>query len=196
MKKLICTFSFLVMMLFSISAAFAAPAELTNVIDENYDLKSIKTMAVATPYYKPSAQSLYLNEKKRPNAPKIVTTDMIVQSAIDVANEDDIAINMISDKQINSAILNSTGVDITSLNKADAKKLYKDNIGKYADAYVMFTFSNDSFVSMTADIYDAKTNKWILSYRISVGGTENDTIQNYNMFMHKFYRMLTSENKK
>lgn len=196
MKKLICTFSFLVMMLFSISAAFAAPAELTNVIDENYDLKSIKTMAVATPYYKPSAQSLYLNEKKRPNAPKIVTTDMIVQSAIDVANEDDIAINMISDKQINNAILNSTGVDITSLNKADAKKLYKDNIGKYADAYVMFTFSNDSFVSMTADIYDAKTNKWILSYRISVGGTENDTIQNYNMFMHKFYRMLTSENKK
>lgn len=196
MKKLICTFSFLVMMLFSISAAFAAPAELTNVIDENYDLKSIKTMAVATPYYKPSAQSLYLNEKKRPNAPKIVTTDMIVQSAIDVANEDDIAINMISDKQINSAILNSTGIDITSLNKADAKKLYKDNIGKYADAYVMFTFSNDSFVSMTADIYDAKTNKWILSYRISVGGTENDTIQNYNMFMHKFYRMLTSENKK
>lgn len=196
MKKLICTFSFLVMMLFSISAVFAAPAELTNVIDENYDLKSIKTMAVATPYYKPSAQSLYLNEKKRPNAPKIVTTDMIVQSAIDVANEDDIAINMISDKQINNAILNSTGVDITSLNKADAKKLYKDNIGKYANAYVMFTFSNDSFVSMTADIYDAKTNKWILSYRISVGGTENDTIQNYNMFMHKFYRMLTSENKK
>lgn len=196
MKKFICTLSFLAMMLFGFTAAFAAPAELTNVIDENYDLKSIKTMAVATPYYKPSAQSLYLNEKKRPNAPKIVTTDMIVQSAIDVANEDDIAINMISDKQINSAILNSTGVDITSLNKADAKKLYKDNIGKYADAYVMFTFSNDSFVSMTADIYDAKTNKWILSYRISVGGTENDTIQNYNMFMHKFYRMLTSENKK
>ena len=196
MKIILCTLSFLTMMLFSITTAFAAPAELTNVIDENYDLKSIKTMAVATPYYKPSAQSVFLNEKKRPNAPKIVTTDMIVQSAIDVAKDDEIPIQLISDKQINSAILNSTGADIATLDKAEAKKLYKDNIGKYADAYVMFTFSNDSVVSMTADIYDAKTNKWILSYRISVRGMENDTIDNYNMFMHKFYRMLELESEK
>lgn len=140
--------------------------------------------------------SVYLNENNRPNAPKLVTTDMIVQAAVDVAKEDGTGINVLSDKQINSAILNSTGTDITTLDKVNAKKLYKDNIKNYADAYVVFTFSNDSFVSMTADIYNAKDNSWILSYRIVNGKAENDTIENYNMFMHKFYRMLTLTNEK
>ena len=121
---------------------------------------------------------------------------MIVQAAVDVAKEDGTGINVLSDKQINSAILNSTGTDITTLDKVNAKKLYKDNIKNYADAYVVFTFSNDSFVSMTADIYNAKDNSWILSYRIVNGKAENDTIENYNMFMHKFYRMLTLTNEK
>ena len=49
---------------------------------------------------------------------------------------------------------------------------------------------------MTADIYNAKDNSWILSYRIVNGKAENDTIENYNMFMHKFYRMLTLTNEK
>lgn len=196
MKKLICTLSFLTMIFFGIATAFAAPAELTNIIDENYDLKSIKTMAITTPYYKPSAQSIFLNEKNRPNAPQIVTTDMLVQSAIDVAKEDEISITLFSDKQINDAILKSTGTDITTLDKVTAKKLYRNIIKNYADAYVVFTFSNDSVVSMTADIYNAKDNSYILSYRIVNGGPENDTIDNYNMFMHKFYRMLTLESKK
>lgn len=195
MKKSIFIVSLLAMMLFSIATAFAA-TEKTTVIDENYDLKSIKTLAIATPYYKPSALSVYLNENNRPNAPKLVTTDMIVQAAVDVAKEDGTGINVLSDKQVNSAILNSTGTDITTLDKVNAKKLYKDNIKNYADAYVVFTFSNDSFVTMTADIYNAKDNSWILSYRIANGKAENDTIENYNMFMHKFYRMLTLTNEK
>ena len=195
MKKSLCIISLLAAMLFSMATAFAA-TETTTVIDENYDLKSIKTLAITTPYYKPSAQSVYLNEKNRPNAPKIVTTDMLVQAAVDVAKEDDTGLTVLSDKQINSAILNSTGIDITTLDKATAKKLYKDNIKNYADAYAVFTFSNDSYVVMTVDIYNAKDNSYILSYRIINGKQENDTIENYNMFMHKFYRMLTLESEK
>lgn len=195
MKKSLCIISLLAAMLFSMATAFAA-TETTTVIDENYDLKSIKTLAITTPYYKPSAQSVYLNEKNRPNAPKIVTTDMLVQAAVDVAKEDDTGLTVLSDKQINSAILNSTGIDITTLDKAAAKKLYKDNIKNYADAYAVFTFSNDSYVVMTVDIYNAKDNNYILSYRIINGKQENDTIENYNMFMHKFYRMLTLESEK
>ena len=65
MKKSIFIVSLLAMMLFSIATAFAA-TEKTTVIDENYDLKSIKTLAIATPYYKPSALSVYLNENNRP----------------------------------------------------------------------------------------------------------------------------------
>ena len=195
MKKSLCIISLLAAMLFSMATAFAA-TETTTVIDENYDLKSIKTLAITTPYYKPSAQSVYLNEKNRPNAPKIVTTDMLVQAAVDVAKEDDTGLTVLSDKQINSAILNSTGIDITTLDKATAKKLYKDNIKNYADAYAVFTFSNDSVVSMTVEIYNAKDNSYILSYRIVNGKQENDTIENYNMFMHKFYRMLTLESEK
>lgn len=48
---------------------------------------------------------------------------------------------------------------------------------------------------MTVDIYNAKDNSYILSYRIINGKQENDTIENYNMFMHKFYRMLTLESE-
>ncbi len=189
MRKYLFIFSLLAVMLFSLATASAANEKVT-VIDENYDLKSIKTLAIATPYYHPSALTLELNAKKRPNAPQILTGEMLVNAAVETAKQDNVPMTVLTDQQINSSILNDTGTDITKLDRATAKKLYKDNIKNYADAYVVFTFSNDSVVVMTADIYDAKTNAYLYSYRINSGGQSDDTLANYNMFMHKFFRTL------
>ena len=194
MRKYIFIFSLLAVMLCSIATAFAAKEKAT-IIDENYNLSSIKTMAIYTPYYQSSSLSVMLNEKQRPNAPKLVTKDMLVQSAIDVALEDKMPFNLISDTEINNDISNAIGADITTLNRFEAKKAYNSNIKAFADAYVVFTFSNDSVVSMTAEIYDSSSNKLVYSYQISNGGLENDTINNYNMFMHKFFRSLTLQNQ-
>lgn len=53
---------------------------------------------------------------------------MLVQAAVDVAKEDDTGLTVLSDKQINSAILNSTGIDITTLDKAAAKNCIKTTL--------------------------------------------------------------------
>lgn len=188
MRKYLFLFSLLAIMLFSISTAFAATEKAT-MMDENYQLSSIKTLAIATPHYNPSALNLE-RKAKLADAPELITPDMIVQTAMDVAKEDKVKLNLLTDKQINDSITQATGTDITTLDKRSAQKLYKDNIKNYADAYVVFTFANDSRVVMFADIYDAKDGHWIYSYQIIGGGVEDDNLKNYNMFMHKFFRTL------
>ena len=186
MRKYLFIFSLLAVMLFSISTAFAANEKAT-MIDENYNLNSIKTLAVATPHYEPSALSLE-RKAKLSNAPELITPDMLVQTLMNVAKEDKVKLNLLTDKQVNAAILKDTGTDIATLNRRDAQALYKANVKNYADAYVVFTFANDSRVVMFADIYDAKDGHWIYSYKIIGGGNEDDNLTNYNMFMHKFFR--------
>lgn len=194
MKKSITLLSFLVLMLFSISTAFAGVSEKVTIIDDSYNLQNIHKLAITSPYYTPSALSIELNEKKRPNAPQIVTKAMLIQSALDVAQADNVAYTVLSDRTIAPQLFpNNPSIDQAS---AEYKNVYKQQIKNYADAYVVFTFSNDSYVSMTADIYDAKDNHWIYSYRIVNGKADNDTIENYNMFMHKFYRTLNIEMEK
>ena len=75
MKKLITIFSLLAIMLFSISTAFAANEKIT-MMDEDYNLKNIHTLAIYTPSYKPSALSIE-RKAKLPNAPELITPDML-----------------------------------------------------------------------------------------------------------------------
>ena len=51
-------------------------------------------------------------------------------------------------------------------------------------------------VGVLADVYDAKDNHWICSYQIIGGDTEDDNLENYSMFMHKFFRTLTIQSQK
>lgn len=188
MKKLALIVSLLAMMLFSISTAFAADEQVT-IMDEDYDLGSIKTLAVATPLYSPSALDLE-RQAKLADAPALITTDMLVQAIADTAQKDKAPFNILTDKKVNALMLSSTGTDITTLDKVAAKKFYKSNIKNYADAYVVFTFVKDKRVVMFADIYDAKDNHYLYSYRIIGNGVEDDNMENYNMFFHKFFRTL------
>ena len=194
MKKCALIVSLLAMMLFSISTAFAASEDVT-IMDENYDLSSIKTLAVATPLYSPSALDLE-RQAKLADAPELITTDMLVQAIADTAQKDKVPFKILTDKEVNALMLSSTGTDITTLDKVAAKKFYKANIKNYADAYVVFTFVEDKRVVMFADIYDAKDNHYLYSYRIIGNGVEDDNMENYNMFFHKFFRTLRIQSEK
>lgn len=189
MKKLITIFSLLTIMLFSISTAFAANEKIT-MMDDSYDLNSIQTLAIYTPNYKPSALSVERKAKLK-DAPELITPDMLNDTILKVANEDNIPYTLVTDKTIIQNIKNNTGVDITTLDNREALNVYKQNIKNYADAYVILTFANDSRVVMFADVYDAKDNHWICSYQIIGGDTEDDNLTNYSMFMHKFFRTLS-----
>lgn len=187
MKKLITIFSLLTIMLFSISTAFAANEKIT-MMDDSYDLNSIQTLAIYTPNYKPSALSVERKAKLK-DAPELITPDMLNDTILKVANEDNIPYTLVTDKTIIQNIKNNTGVDITTLDNREALNI--SFINNYADAYVILTFANDSRVVMFADVYDAKDNHWICSYQIIGGDTEDDNLTNYSMFMHKFFRTLS-----
>lgn len=159
-------------------------------MDDSYDLNSIQTLAIYTPNYKPSALSVERKAKLK-DAPELITPDMLNDTILKVANEDNIPYTLVTDKTIIQNIKNNTGVDITTLDNREALNVYKQNIKNYADAYVILTFANDSRVVMFADVYDAKDNHWICSYQIIGGDTEDDNLTNYSMFMHKFFRTLS-----
>ena len=194
MNKLITIFSLLTIMLFSISTAFAANEKIT-MMDEKYNLNNIQTLAIYTPNYKPSALSIE-RKAKLPNAPELITTDKLTDVIFKVAKEDEVPYKLVSDKVVIQNIIDTTGVDITTLSNRDALKLYRNDIKNYADAYVVFTFANDSRVVMFADLYDATDNHWICSYQIVGGDTEDDNLENYSMFMHKFFRTLSLQAQK
>ena len=183
MKKLITIFSLLAIMLFSISTAFAANEKIT-MMDEDYNLKNIHTLAIYTPSYKPSALSIE-RKAKLPNAPELITPDMLTDVIFKVAKEDEVTYTLLSDKDVIQNIKATTATDITTLSNREALAIYKENIKNYADAYVIFTFANDSRVVMFA-----------CSYQIIGGDTEDDNLENYSMFMHKFFRTLTIQSQK
>ena len=55
----------------------------------DYNLKNIHTLAIYTPSYKPSALSIE-RKAKLPNAPELITPDMLTDVIFKVAKEDEV----------------------------------------------------------------------------------------------------------
>lgn len=105
-----------------------ALAAFVEHIAEDVDLTTVKRIAVAYPqYYRTTFDEPTINE----------LTNDLYKAGKAVSH-----INIISYEEIASAIRRDTGVDILSLEVDEAEKVFKENIAKYADAYVVETISN------------------------------------------------------
>ena len=56
-------------------------------------------------------------------------------------------------------------VDIRRLGRRKALEIFKEQISKYADAYIVCTVSNDTRLNVFYDVVDAKTHDVVYSYR-------------------------------
>ena len=84
----------------------------------------------------------------------------------------------------------ANGVNIKVLNKRQSTKLFKDNVAKYADAYVILTVANNSRTTFFFDVFKAGTNELLYTYEIRANRSEGDSANAYKNYCEQFFKHL------
>lgn len=168
MKKIFATLLMLAVMLTS-TVAFAAFKE---DITEGSKLDLYQRIAVALPmHFKAEATEPTTNEFTN------IIFDAHKASKRFIISYSDIADN----------IMRETGVDIVSLDAEKSRKIYNENIAKYADAYVVVTTANNiKKTQFFFEVFDAKTGELIYNLTIQGGGLKK-TSKDYGRACEDFY---------
>ena len=138
MKKFFASLFMAAIFLYS-SVAMAAYEETVN---EDSDLGSIKTLAIALPMH-------YKIELTEPNVMEF--SDIIFNAGrlaqCEIISYDDIVDNIWHDAKI----------DIKALADNDSRRIFTENVAKYADAYLLVTSANNNkFNQFFFEVRDAK----------------------------------------
>lgn len=153
------------------TVCFAGQAE---TIEEGADLTGIKRLTICLPYYTQMLEGEPTYEefvKGLAEAGK-KTKGYEVMSYNDLARE----------------IKADTAIDIRRLPTPESKKLFREHVGKYADAYMFATLANNSRVNLFVSVHDAKTHEMLYDFRVEGGkSTEHKTLKAYQMLAEKFY---------
>lgn len=149
MKKIFAAFTMTLLLLTS-SVALAAFEEK---LEDGVDLSKIKRMAIAIPEF-------YKVEEREPTLEEL-TKDLgeagIEASTLEIAPYEDVI----------AAIRRDTGIDVHSLEPAEAEKFFLKNVKHYADAYLVLTVANNSKKPwLFYYVYDANTTKLIYTYSV------------------------------
>lgn len=150
MKKVISTLLMLAIMLTSTVALAAFKED----IPEGAKLDRYQRLAVALPM-------LFKTEAAEPTKSEFtrIIFDANKTSKRFIISYDDISDNIMRD----------TGIDIISLQDEDSRRIYRENIAKYADAYIVVTVANNiKKPQFFFEVFDAKTGD--LVYNLSIQG--------------------------
>lgn len=171
LKKIFASLLMAVMFLIS-TQAFAAHEE--TVVDES-KLAEVKTLAVALP----------MHFKIEATEPTVLEFAAILSNAariskVPVVTYDDMVENIWRDAR----------VDIKALYDDNAKKIYLENVGKHADAYVIATSANNNkYTQFFFDVYDAKTADLIYRLSTQSRGYSKD-LKGYTKACEDFYKQF------
>lgn len=178
MKKFLAALAMLAVFVTS-SIALAAYEEN---IEDDANLGAIKKIAVAFPNY-------YKIEEAEPD---------IYDLAKDIYNAGRFTSSreIVSYEDVASAIRRDTGVDIHSLDVVEAEKVYNQNIGRYADSYVITTVTNNSKRPwLFFYLYNAADSKLMYTYSIQ-SNVLDKTAKDYGKAAEDFFKQLDETAKK
>ncbi len=178
MKKFLAALAMLAVFVTS-SIALAAYEEN---IEDDANLGAVKKIAIAFPNY-------YKIEDAEPD---------IYDLARDIYNAGRFTSSreIVSYEDVASAIRRDTGVDIHSLDVVEAEKVYNQNIGRYADTYVITTVTNNSKRPwLFFYLYNAADSKLMYTYSIQ-SNVLDKTAKDYGKAAEDFFKQLDETAKK
>jgi len=175
MKKTVQLLLVICMLVLSAQLAFAAEGE-RETIQTGADLVPIHRLAIGKPLYMP------------PND-KAPTNDQLTEIVFDASKK--ARSYVMSYDAVAESIRAESSVDIKSLDRVKAAKACRENVGKYADAYVIVTVANNSTTIFFFEVFKAGTNELLYTYEVAAGKTGRsgvDTKDTYMDLSEKFYQ--------
>ncbi len=169
MKKILSLLTLSIMLLTS-AVAFAASEE---TITEGADIIGIKRLAVAMP----------MHYKIAPDEPNL---EEFIESIYVAGGKSRCYI--LSYREMATNIRKSTGIDINALDENKAQKVYKENVGKFADAYLVVTTANNlSITQFFFEVYNAKDHS--LMYLLTIQSRSyGKYAEDYEKACEEFYK--------
>ena len=181
MKKIVQVMLFICLTVFGMQVAFANADKVT--IPEGADIVSVKRLALAAPLYTPT--------KDAPTKEELLAS---MYEASNVARSYVLSYDMVA-----ADIQKNTGVDIKSLDRRQAAKVYKENVAADADAYVVLTVANNSRIVFFFDVYRSGSNELLYTYEVRANKSDGDTVAVFTSLSEQFYknwqRSVEAQNK-
>ena len=141
------------MMLAVFMTASLASAAFEENIEDDVDLGAVKKIAIAYPNY-------FKTEEAEPEIYDL-TKDIYNAGRFTSSRE------IVSYEDVVAAIRRDTGIDIYSLDVPDAEKVYKQNISRYADTYVITTVTNSAKRPwLFFYVYDSNDSRLMYTYSV------------------------------
>ena len=178
MKKF---FIALMMLSVFVTASIASAAYEEN-IEDDVDLNTVKKIAVAYPNY-------YKVEEAEPE---------IYDLAKDIYNEGRFTSSreIVSYEDVAAAIRRDTGIDIHSLDVTEAEKVFNQNVGRYADSYVITTVTNNAKRPwLFFYVYNAADGKLMYTYSIQ-SNVLDKSAKDYSKAAEDFFKQFDETAKK
>ncbi|MBR2519040.1 MAG: hypothetical protein IKE46_04550 [Selenomonadaceae bacterium] len=148
MKKFLTVLA--TVLLLTSSVAFAAFEEK---LEDGVDLSTIKKIAIAMPEF-------YKVEEREPTLEELIED-------LGVAGIEASTLEILPYNDVIAAIKRDTGIDVHSLEPAEAEKFFLKNVKHYADVYLVLTVANNSAKPwLFYYIYDANTTKLLYTYSV------------------------------
>ena len=178
MKK----FFIALMMLAVFVTSSSALAAFEENIEDDVDLNAVKKIAVAYP-----------NSSKIEEAePEIYDLARDIYNAGRFTSSREI----VSYEDVASAIRRDTGIDIHSLDVPEAEKVFNQNIGRYADSYVITTVTNNSKRPwLFFYVYNAADGKLMYTYSIQ-SNVLDKSAKDYTKAAEDFFKQFDETAKK
>lgn len=171
MKKIVQMLVVLCLVVFGTQAAFANADKTT--VQDGADITTIKRLAVAAPRY----------QQVDSQSPDKTMLTQIIFDASRVSHSYVASYDTVAD-----GIKTASNVDIKSLDRRQAAKVFKENVGNYADAYVVLTVANSSRTTFFFDVYKAGSDELLFTYEIRANSNEGNTVATYNNMCEQFYK--------
>ena len=85
-------------------------------------------------------------------------------------------------------IQESKGVDLKTLPRRDAAKIFKENVADYADAYIILTVANNSRTTFFFDVYRSGSNDLLYTYEVRANKSDGNTVATFSSLSEQFYK--------
>ena len=172
MKRFVQMALVLCLALFALPAG-ASPYSDKVTLPEGAVITNVNRLAVGAPLYVQVEET----------APSIEILTQVISDASRITHA-----NIVSYDAIVNGIQTNDQIDLKSLPRREAAKVFKDHVASYADAYIILTVANNSRTTFFFDVYRSGSNELLYTYEVRANKSDGDTVAVFTSLSEQFYK--------